>query len=299
MVLDKKVIVRFGSKSYKWYKDKGYDLADKKEIEVLVEDLTEYSSAIVTIKCYLCDFTKKLKYYNYKYCINKTDGNYYCKSCSQKNTKNTNIEKYGTPCPLQNSLIKEKSKNSLLKKYGVDNISKAVYIREERSDIMSINTNEYNEIIRNKYGVDNISQLDWIKEKKKETTFKNWGVYNPSQNIELFEKSQKNGKKIKLHKIGLWYRGTYEKDFLDFCYFNNINVSKGLTIKYIYNEKYKYYHSDFFIKEKNLIIEIKSTYYYEKYRLINNSKKQCTIKSGYNYILILDKNYINFLDIIK
>jgi hypothetical protein len=180
----------------------------------------------------------------------------------------------------------------MIKNYGVDNISKVFYIRENRSDMMRINTDNYNLIIRNKYGVDNISELDWIKDKKIATTKKNWGVDNPSQNPDLFEKSQISGKKLKLHEnTQLFYRGTYEKDFLDFCFNNHIQIKKGLTIKYTINNKSKVYHSDFFISKYNLIIEIKSSYYYLLYESINLLKKEACINQGYNYIAIIDKDY--------
>jgi hypothetical protein len=212
--------------------------------------------------------------------------------------KLTNISKYGYFSPLSNEFIKEKSKKSMIRKYGVDNISKLDIIKEQRSDTMKENTIKYNKIIFEKYGVDNISKLEYIKQKKRDTTFKNYGVENPSQSSEIFERSQISGKKIKKHKCGLMYRGTYELDFLNFCELNNIIVQKGLKIEYIYNNNKKYYHSDFFIPDKNLVIEIKSSYYYYKFEDINKVKQLETIKNGYNFIFVFDKDYTHFLNIL-
>jgi hypothetical protein len=51
---------------------------------------------------------------------------------------------------------------------------------------------------------------------------------------------------------------------------------------------------DFFIENKNLIIEIKSTYYFNLHKEKNILKKNYTISSGYNYLLIVDKDYDEF-----
>jgi hypothetical protein len=299
MVLNKKVSVKVGTKSFSWYKEKGYNPKCGEMLEISIDDITTYSSAIVDVECQLCKIVKKKKYFDFKYSIEKShDGKYYCKKCSYDNAKKTNMIRYGYATPLNNPDIIEKSKEKMIKKFGVDNISKVDYIRSEKSELMATNTNEYNKIILNKYGT-NVSKLDWIKNKKKETTFRNYGVENPSQSSEIFEKAQKNGKKIKLHDIGIYYRGTYEKHFLDFCLMSNIKVERGITINYLWNNKNKVYHSDFYVSTKNLIVEVKSTYYYEKYLEVNLAKKQETLKIGYNHIFIIDKDYTQFLEVMK
>ena len=51
------------------------------------------------------------------------------------------------------------------------------------------------------------------------------------------------------------------------------------------------YFPDFYYKEKNLIIEIKSTYYYNKYLNKNLAKQEACISQGYNFIFIIDNDY--------
>lgn len=87
-------------------------------------------------------------------------------------------------------------------------------------------------------------------------------------------------------------------DFLEFCDNNNIlnKISKIKSIKYEYENKLKYYHPDFFIEELNLIIEIKSDYYYELYLEKNICKKKYCIEQGYDFIFIINKDYIEFLN---
>jgi hypothetical protein len=290
MIIDETVFVKVGTKSFKWYKNIGYEFKCGDLIEVKVSDLTEYSSAVVRVECQRCGKIVEKKFYDYKYVTNNSkNGEYFCKACSPELVKETNIVKYGTPCSLQNEKVKIKAKKTLLKIYGVDNISKVESIKDERSLFMKRHTKTYNKIIKEKYG-DNVSKLDWVKDKKKKTTMENWGVENPIQNTEIFEKSQKNGKKIKLHKIGIYFRGSYEEHFLDYCCDNNIEVMKGPTIPYVYLDKNRYYHSDFYLPSLNMICEIKSNYYYKKYYEINEAKKLYSEKE-YNFLFIIDKNY--------
>lgn len=291
MIVDKKVLVKISSSNFKWYKDRGYEVCNGKTIEIKIEDITNSSSVILNIKCTECGNINTLMHNRYITTLRKNINNkYYCKKCANVNREKTCIEKYGSKSPLTNNDVMKKTKKTMINKFGVDNISKVDYIKKERSKTMKDNTHNYNKIIFEKYG-SNVSKLETIKEKKKNTTLKNWGVENPIQNPLIFEKAQKNGKKIKLHEIGIYYRGTYEKDFLDFCIKENIKIEKGPSIWFIYEGNKKYYHSDFYIKDKNLIIEVKSSYYYDKYKNLNIEKEKAAINNGYNFLFLIDKNY--------
>ena len=68
------------------------------------------------------------------------------------------------------------------------------------------------------------------------------------------------------------------------------------TIKYEFNNDEKTYYPDFFIKDLNLIIEIKSTYWYNKFFDKNQAKINCCKKLGYDYIFIIDKDYSKFFE---
>ena len=161
-----------------------------------------------------------------------------------------------------------------------------------------------------KYGVENVFQSEKIKEKIRQTTFKNhsvkcylekrteikkamlkkYGVEYPLQNKEIFEKSFKTRIKLKQYKsTNLTYQGSYELDFLE-KFYDKIDISNGPSIPYLYKGARKVYHSDFYIPSKNLIVEIKSSYILTLDIEINEKKEAC-IKQGYNYILILDKDY--------
>jgi hypothetical protein len=87
----------------------------------------------------------------------------------------------------------------------------------------------------------------------------------------------------------LYYQGSYEFDFL-VNYFDIFKIKRGLTFRY----DNSIYYSDFYIESLNLIIEIKSTFYYNLNPDKILRKSSTVIESGYNFILILDKNYKEF-----
>jgi len=94
---------------------------------------------------------------------------------------------------------------------------------------------------------------------------------------------------------GIIYQGKYEKDFLDICVKNNIKLERGLTIKYKLNNDDLIYFSDFFIKDLNLIIEVKSSWIWNKHIDKNLMKIESCLEQGFNYILIMDKKYEDFI----
>lgn len=75
---------------------------------------------------------------------------------------------------------------------------------------------------------------------------------------------------------------------------NSIEISKPPSFLYDMDNKRKRYYPDFFIEKLNLIIEVKSTYYYKMHKEKNEFKKQTIINNGFGYLLILDKNYDEF-----
>jgi len=58
---------------------------------------------------------------------------------------------------------------------------------------------------------------------------------------------------------------------------------------------YLKYFPDFFIKELNLVIEIKSHYTYDIEKEQNEAKKEATVNSGFRFEFVVDKNYQFFL----
>lgn len=298
MIINEKTEIKIHPSNFRWFKEKGYYPFKKGDvIEILIEDLKPNSKHEIEVKCEICSEINFVKYQNYNIQVSR-GGYYVCFNCSKHKQSETNMDRYGSKSPLRNKDIIKKTKETLLSKYGVDNISKLESIKEDRRD--NFKSDEFKEKARktwlSKYGVDNPSKSEVVKQKKIETTLGNYGVENPTQNIEIFEKQQKSQKKFKQHKIGIGYRGTYEKDFLDYCHENDIKVDKGITIKI--GDK-KYYHSDFYLSDYNLICEIKSDYYFYKYHDLNLLKREKTIDQGYNFLFIINKKYFQLNQLIN
>ena len=65
------------------------------------------------------------------------------------------------------------------------------------------------------------------------------------------------------------------------------------------DRKKHHYHPDFYLIKYNLIVEIKSSYYYKKHLKKNLAKRKSTIKNGYKYIFIINKDYTKFDKLLK
>lgn len=221
---------------------------------------------------------------------------------NKEKSKKTSLDKYGYEYFSNTDLYKKKYKNTCLEKYNVDNVSKIQSVKDKKKSTLRLNYNidsllslkyiqdKKNITVKNKYNVDNVFQLDWVKEKSKKTMLKKYGVE------KAFLLPNKRYKILFDERFELYYQGTYEKDFLNFCFNNNIKISKPKYIKYIFNEKEYKYFPDYYINALNLLIEIKSDYTFEVQKEKNIAKQNYSIKNGFKHIFIINKNY---KDLIK
>jgi hypothetical protein len=140
-----------------------------------------------------------------------------CKACTNNlqklKTKETFIKKYGVEHVFQNKNIKEKIKQIMLKKYGVEhplqneefkNKAKQTTIDKFGTEYAS-QLSQFKEKVKQtclkKYGVENAAQNSIIKEKMKKTNLERYGVENAAQSQEIQEITQKNAKKYKEYKM--------------------------------------------------------------------------------------------------
>jgi hypothetical protein len=115
-----------------------------------------------------------------------------CKICKNKGIKITELVEIG-----------KKIKNTILKKYGVENISMLPHIKEKKKNrnlekygkTTSLLNEEIKEKIKKtmliKYGVENPSQSNKIKEKIKQTNLEKYGVEHNLQSEKIKEKIKK------------------------------------------------------------------------------------------------------------
>ena len=145
-------------------------------------------------------------YYNL-YCSNKCKHEYESRHPEifqerNEKTKQTCLKKYGVENPFQSDLFKEKSKQTCLKKYGVEfsgqsennkqksketNLKKYGAEYAVQSDLVKQKSKETN---LKKYGNENFLKSDYYKSKKKETWIKKYGVDHPWKIKEIHKKSQ-------------------------------------------------------------------------------------------------------------
>ena len=218
---------------------------------------------------------------------------------NQDRVKQTVCNKYGVDNVFQLDNIKEKSKKTSIIKYGVEHPTKSNKIQEsKRKTNIKI------------YGIDYPQKLDITKEKSRQTCLERYGVNNISKTKEFREFSSKlmcktnanenNNYIIKTYKdTKLYYQSQYEYRFLELCENNDILnlIDNSPTFKYLDSNKW---HVPDFMLGSDYIIEIKSSYWLKRQggTPMINAKKESVESHGYKYILILDENYKEFLNLL-
>ena len=176
---------------------------------------------------------------------------------------------------------------SMIKKYGT-----IIPMRVEKS------RKKYVRTMINRYGVAVPAKNKKISEKILKTMNIKYGNNAPIQNEKIFDKSFKTRIKIFRYKnLQLTYQGSYELDFIQ-NFINKIDISNGPRIKYISKDGVnRVYYSDFYIKSLNLIVEIKSSF---TISLDDDlpEKKAAATKNGYDYMMIIDKDYKEFTKLL-
>lgn len=141
----------------------------------------------------------------------------------------TILERYGVENISQLPDIKERKKETLIKNFGVDNPLKSEEIKQKQKK----------SLIR-KYGVDNASKLDWVIEKKRKTMLKKYGSDNFSKTRIYREYQETNG---------LWIKEINKTEFQ--IYFKKVwNITKKLREKLFFNWNGKCYYSDLTLDRK-------------------------------------------------
>jgi hypothetical protein len=212
---------------------------------------------------------------------------YQSKQLNDKIVK-TNNKKYGVDYPIQSEEIQKKIRKNNMEKYGVP-----YQITSEETQEKIKKTNN------KKYGFDNCFNNKLIRKKIEKTMIERHGVSYSMQNREIFDRAFKTRIKIKqFRNLDIWYQGSYELDFLEKYYDNYTEIQRGSSFRYKFKNSNSIYHSDFYIPSLNLIIEIKNSYLVKRDKLRLKRKKEAVLKEGYQFIMIVDKNYIEFENLL-
>jgi hypothetical protein len=297
MILDKIIYVKMNAKHISKYREMGYDCVVGELTPIKIEDLPKYSKSIVLVSCDICENNSTLNYNIYNKSIEK-NGFYRCVVCGRESAKKTCLFKYGVDNPtklkkisekisinyknksdFEKELMKENQKNTSFDKYGTWFVNTSSYKKKVKETSIE------------KYGVDDYRKSDVFKNKVRDTIYERYGVLNLSHMTHEFKKSWFGNKINGLHQpSNLKYQGTYELDFIE-KYYNKVVIEKINPIQYKLNENNHYYHPDFYLPKYKLIVEVKSSYTYESDLDKNLAKKEYSIKNGFNFIFIIDKNY--------
>lgn len=98
----------------------------------------------------------------------------------RRKQKETLIQNYGVDNSMKSPLVRDKAKATMLERYGVDN--------PQKSDIISAKTKE---TCIERYGVPYVVQSDKIRQKIIETMISQYGVDNPMKCNEIKQKARK------------------------------------------------------------------------------------------------------------
>ena len=193
--------------------------------------------------------------------LNTSSGGMQCYSCAKikgrDKFKVTNEKIFGGH-PMTSNIIKNKIRNTCIKKYGVNN----TFSNEE------------------------------IKRQICETNIKKYGVKYPSQSIAIQEKLQKSLLKFKnyimpngdIRRIQGYENMALDELIKEFSPDDIVTSRKYIPrIRYTKNNKELYYFPDIFIPKINKIIEVKSDYTYTFAHSNIIEKQEATKNAGYNY----------------
>jgi hypothetical protein len=194
MILSKFVEVIVSTKTIKFYKDIYPDACVRKPLKVKISELTSGSHAIILAKCDKCGKEKNVRYCNYL--INFNNGSYY--SCSEKcsvdKMKATNLKNIGVEFTAQSDDCRQKYKDTMLDRYGIDHIFKDEGVRKKalNNSKSEESKNKRTHTLMNNYGVDNAAKSQIVLEKTKKTNLERYGVEFVSKNKDVMSKYKKS-----------------------------------------------------------------------------------------------------------
>jgi hypothetical protein len=220
---------------------------------------------------------------------------------------NTCLKKYNCINSAQSDDVKNKIKNTFNEKYN----GHPMYNEEIKNKVKEIFNEKYNghpmynDEVKNKVketckSIYNGHPMnnDEVKNKLMEFFNKKYGCH-PSQTPEVMEKivkTSKSYKKFTMPSGAIRNIQGYEPFALNILLkeYNEEQIKSERKdmpiIKYTFNDISKRYFPDIYIPDKNLIIEVKSQYIYNKQLELNKVKEKFTKDAGYDYeVWIFDR----------
>lgn len=229
----------------------------------------------------LCTYNVyKRKRFCSRECISSNRGTYKKKIETMKKT-------HGVENIFQLDSTKKKIETTCLKKYGVKSPTQSEEIK-----------NKIKKTCLEKYGSENFLSSKIHRKRMKEKMIEKYGVDHNMKSPELFLKNMNSRGAVRQYRH-LLYQSEYELKFIKFIESLRLleKLKNGPTIEYLVDNYQYSYHSDFIIEELNLIVEIKSSWYYDKngrdfiMKKFNEAKKRACLDKGYDFIFVINNNF--------
>lgn len=200
-----------------------------------------------------------------------------CPVCGSKTKFISILQGYKTycsnKCSANSKVVREKTKQTNLEKYGVDNISKLNSIKDKKKETFKTNygcehfmqSKELREKAKQtcleKYGVEHSAQSKEVQEKVKNTCLKKYGVEHFYQSKEFKEKS----KETCFKKYGVEYTSqteNYKKKYKETCLkkYGETHPTRSKEIQEkIKKTNFKKYGVEYTLQSKEVRNKIKNT----------------------------------------
>jgi len=230
----------------------------------------------------VCECGNKCRFLDNNRGYQKFCGDRKCKYLNEKrkiSIKETFDKIYGCH-PMKTENVKNKLRESVVEKYGHDNIMKYLSENNMFSSPFKLDSvrNKIKDTFDKRYG-GHPMQSDDVYEKNLKSRVKFKEFVLPSGNIIKVQGYENHGIKYLLDKYE-------ESDIISGV--KEINNHLGI-IKYYYKGKYRKYYTDFYIKSEHKIYEVKSIWTYKANIDKNLLKKKACEDLGINFeFLIFD-----------
>jgi hypothetical protein len=314
MIKNNESLVEITSRNIKYYSDRGYLCEIGNIISINVLEMPKMSKNIIIAICEVCYKESNLSYSKYNKNIER-GGFYSCRECSNIKRKKTNLSKYGVEYIgqlednkernrkwMSSEEFKEKSKNSLFYKYGVESYSKTNEFKTSLSILQkeivndkknkglytcNLSNPENNKLkidgMLRKYGEKYSFLVPKIKKKIQNKNLEKFGHISPFGNEEI-QKDIKSNKIYKISQCETSFNGyVYNKDLFK-IYRRKVRYKTNLLrVKIFENwDGYDYYDNEY-IKD-NLYLNVNN---------INYPTIDHKISCFYGFINNLDADYIS------
>jgi hypothetical protein len=217
-------------------------------------------------------------------------------------------QKYGVDNVFQSEEIKNKIKKTNQERYGVDNPHQNEHIsnkikktNQERYGQNGWNPSQVKLTNLKRYGVENPLQNEIIRNKIKKTNLERYGVEHVMHDPAIFDRCMQNQLQVRYKfkemvlpsgKI-IKYQG-YENYVIQYLLDSGINENdleleriNVPVISYQFDGKTRRYYPDIFIKSKNMLIEVKSTYTFDREVEKNLAKHKASKDVGFLHKIII------------